>query len=64
MENKINFLKSFRIFKELKDNQLQKLLYYIQKERKYVRGEKIIKQNDDGIFLISSGQVEITEDVE
>ena len=64
MSEKVDFLKTFGIFKHLNDMNLQRLLYYIN-EIQVLRGHVIYKSGQpvDGIYLVRKGEVEITKEI-
>ncbi len=61
IQARVSFLQSFRIFKQVSLNQLERLLYFFT-PIECMRGKVIYKVGDqpDGIFLVQSGAFEVT----
>ena len=66
MNEKIDFLKTFRIFSSLSKQKLQRMVYFF-KERNFSRNMIVFLENDasiDGVFFIKSGEFAVTKKVE
>lgn len=66
-KSKIAFLKHFRMFKKLSDTRLQRLIYCMHISKEYKRGQVVFKEGStdiNGIYLVSSGEFEISRFVE
>ena len=64
LQEKVKFLKQFRILSHLSESALQRLIYYL-KELKFNRGHTIFKagQATDGVYLIRKGSFELSKDI-
>ena len=66
MNEKIEFLKTFRIFSSLSKQKLQRMIYFF-KEKLFIRNQVAFNENEiniDGIFFIKSGEFSVTKKVE
>lgn len=55
------FMKNFRIFRELRSNNLEKIHYFMAKKN-FVRGKHLFIQGvsvTDGIYLVIDGEFEV-----
>jgi len=65
-ENKQKFLQGFRIFQHLSTTRLQKLIYCLNVHREFKRGQVVFREGDsnvNGVYLISSGEFELSKRV-
>ena len=63
MNNKIAFLKNFRLFHNVNAYKLQKFIHTMKTQITYMRGQCIYcegEKNIDGIYLIEQGEFEVS----
>ncbi len=64
IQEKVQFLKQFRILSHIPETQLQRLIYYLQ-EIKINRGRVMFQtgQATDGLYLVKQGSFELNRDI-
>lgn len=63
LKEKVEFLRGFRMFSQLRTNVIEKIQYYM-KTKVFRRGQKVYSENFshvDGIYFITQGEFEVSQ---